>query len=119
VPRPAAAIPSAVEVGGCREQHSNDHPEGRDRMQGKPRTREPLDHHGPPPVRQPGYLREARGFASPPRDGFAIVDRPSSGVTLTDVNRLPPARPTTPEAYSDGPGRYILRVRSDRVDIPL
>src|SRR3954463_5505001 len=27
-------------------------------------------------VRQPGYLREARGFASPPRDGFAIVDRP-------------------------------------------
>jgi hypothetical protein len=25
-------------------------------------------------VRQPGHLREALGFASPPRDGFALFD---------------------------------------------
>ena len=79
VPRSGGRGPSAVEVGGCCEQHPDDHPEGRDRMQGEPRTREPVDHHGPPPVRQPGYLREARGFASPPRDGFAIVDRSPPG----------------------------------------
>jgi len=79
MPRSAAAGPSAVEAGGCGEQHPDDHTEGRDRMQDKPRTRELEDLHGPPPVRQPGYLREARGFASPPRDGFAIVDRLPSG----------------------------------------
>src|SRR5262245_64688772 len=50
----------------------------------EPRTRGALDLHGPPPVRQPGYLREARGFASPPRDGFAVVDRSRSGI---DVDR--------------------------------
>ena len=50
-------------------------------------------------LRQPGYLREARGFASPPRDGFAIYRSVFAGVALTDstnVRRtLSPAR----EAY--------------------
>jgi len=29
--------------------------------------------------RQPGYLREARGFASPPRDGFAVIESTDTG----------------------------------------
>ena len=35
-------------------------------------------------LRQPGYLREARGFASPPRDGFAIYRSVPAGEALTD-----------------------------------
>src|SRR3954464_3310987 len=69
-------------------------------------------------VRQPGYLREARGFASPPRDGFAIVDRSSPGSTVTDRNRLRPGSRATPEAYSDGSGPY-LRASGARVDTPV
>ena len=61
-----------MEAESCREQNRNHRTEGDGRSYGKPYSRESLDLHGPPPVRQPGYLREARGFASPPRDGFAI-----------------------------------------------
>ena len=87
-------VPSAVEARCCREQHGDDRAEGQGRMRDQPRTREVLDLQGPPPVRQPGYLREARGFASPPRDGFAIVDRSRPGVTLTDGTSLrPPPAP--------------------------
>jgi len=51
-------------------------------------------------VRQPGYLREARGFASPPRDGFAIVDRSTPGKALTDSNSVRAADDRAPEANS-------------------
>ena len=111
-PSPAAAAPQRWKFGGCCEQHRDHRAEGHGRVQGEPCTREPLDLHGPPPVRQPGYLREARGFASPPRDGFAIVDRSPPGSTLTDCTSLGSGargrqRPTRmgQDRTSGGPGR--------------
>ena len=88
---PGGRGPSAMEAGRCCEQDGEDRTKGQDRVHEDPRTRRTLDLQGPPPVRQPGYLREARGFASPPRDGFAIFGRSAPpGTTLTDGNRLRP-----------------------------
>jgi hypothetical protein len=62
-------------------------------------------------LRQPGYLREARGFASPPRDGFAIYRSAVAGEALTDgtnVRRtLSPAR----EAYPAATGSTSVGIR--------
>ena len=63
---------SAVEVGGCCEQHGDDRHEGQGRVREVTHARVALDLQGVHLLRQPGYLHEARGFASPPRDGFAI-----------------------------------------------
>ena len=92
--RDASAV---VARGGC-EQHREDRAEIQDRVGYAPHTRGVLDLHGPPPVRQPGYLREARGFASPPRDGFAVVGRSLPGMALTDGTSLGVARVPAPEA---------------------
>jgi len=60
--RPPAAVPSGgrpstVEARHCREQRGENRAEGQSRMYDESHTRGVLDLHGPPPVRQPGYLR--------------------------------------------------------------
>ena len=54
--------------------------------------------------RQPGYLHEARGFASPPRDGFASSAGRHPRRVLTDGNRVRVRLPSPREAKSGHSG---------------
>ena len=77
--RPSSSVPAHTRADGQRH--------GREQRQNPSELRQSGLHDEPPSRkdvallgRQPGGLSEIPGFASPPRDGFAVINR-SSGVT--------------------------------------
>lgn len=106
---PGGRVPSALVARRRCKQHGDRQSEVHCRPCSDLHTRGDPDLHGPPPVRQPGYLREARGFASPPRDGFAIVGRSAPGRALTDSNRVGRCHSAAPEANSGHPTDRTVR----------